>query len=228
MSNSVKDRSGPGNRSGQGTMLPKAERRALGKIAAQKRAKAKRRKLLLNKITRISVPIAIVAVVIGLTWWAIASESPLSTTPEAEASAEPSATTPAPVPTLPEGADPQLASKPTVAAPSGTVTQLAASTLIAGTGPAVASGQSIAVNYVGVSFTTGEEFDSSWKAGGQPFTFKLGQGGVIKGWDQGLVGVTVGSRVQLDIPSDLAYGDSPSAGYPAGALRFVVDVLSAT
>ena len=55
-----------------------------------------------------------------------------------------------------------------------------------------------------------------------------GQGGVIPGWDQGLVGVTVGSRVQLDIPSNLAYGDSPSGGQPGGALRFVVDILGAS
>jgi peptidylprolyl isomerase len=114
-----------------------------------------------------------------------------------------------------------------VAKPSGTVTTLGVQTLITGTGAAVASGQKVTVNYVGVAFNTGEEFDSSWKAGGAPFPFTLGQGGVIPGWDQGLVGVTVGSRVQLDIPADLAYGETPQAGYPAGALRFVVDVLSA-
>ena len=51
---------------------------------------------------------------------------------------------------------------------------------------------------------------------------------MIQGWDQGLIGVKVGSRVQLDIPAELAYGAKPPAGYPAGALRFVVDDLSAS
>ena len=83
------------------------------------------------------------------------------------------------------------------------------------------------MNYVGVTFADGKEFDSSWGEGKQPFSFALGTGNVIKGWDQGLEGVKVGSRVQLDIPADLAYGDNPSGGQPAGALRFVVDVLSA-
>ncbi len=140
----------------------------------------------------------------------------------ASASASASAT---PFPPLPSGADKALATKPTVATPSGTVTELKVTTLIAGTGPATQTGQTIEVNYVGVSFKDGQEFDSSWK-GGKTFSFPLGQGQVIKGWDQGLVGVKVGSRVQLDIPSSLAYGDNPSNG-PAGALRFVVDVLSA-
>jgi len=58
-------------------------------------------------------------------------------------------------------------------------------------------------------------------------TKKLGNNDVIKGWDQGLVGVPVGSRVQLDIPTDLAYGPTPPSGYPAGPLRFVIDILSA-
>ena len=60
-----------------------------------------------------------------------------------------------------------------------------------------------------------------------PFGFRIGAGKVIKGWDQGLVGVPVGSRVQLDIPTDLAYGPTPPSGYPAGPLRFVIDILSA-
>jgi FKBP-type peptidyl-prolyl cis-trans isomerases 1 len=96
-------------------------------------------------------------------------------------------------------------------------------TLVQGDGPAVKSGQTITVNYVGVSNTTGEEFDSSWKRG-EPASFPIGTGGVIKGWDQGLVGVKVGSRVQLDIPSNLAYGDN---GQVPGPLRFVVDILGA-
>jgi peptidylprolyl isomerase len=83
------------------------------------------------------------------------------------------------------------------------------------------------VNYVGVTYADGKEFDSSWSRS-QAFSFQAGAGNVIQGWDQGLVGVKVGSRVQLDIPADLAYGEKPSGGQPAGALRFIVDVLSAS
>ena len=126
----------------------------------------------------------------------------------------------------PDGGPPALAQKPTVTKGTGTLTKLNVTTLVQGTGPAVRSGQNLTVNYVGVSYTTGEEFDASWKTG-QPFPFQVGTGSVIKGWDQGLIGVKVGSRVQLDIPSDLAYGDNPGGGQPAGPLRFVVDVLDA-
>ncbi|GIG61873.1 hypothetical protein Lfu02_62450 [Longispora fulva] len=124
------------------------------------------------------------------------------------------------------GLDPALKTKPVVTAGTGTVSKLTVTPLITGKGPETKAGQSISVNYVGVSYATGAEFDASWKRN-EPFSFQLGAGGVIKGWDQGLVGVKVGSRVQLDIPSDLAYGDDPSSGRPTGTLRFVVDVLDA-
>jgi len=215
VSNSVQDRSSR-------SMLPKAERRALGKIAAAKRAKAKRRKLLLQRVTRLSFPVLAVAVVVGLVWWGIESKEPNGAA-EAQASAAPSDTA-APGATLPADADPALQTKPTVTGGTDPVTQLKSTTLIAGTGPAVQSGQTISVNYVGVKYATGEEFDSSWSRNA-PASFPIGTGNVIKGWDQGLVGVTVGSRVQLDIPADLAYGENPTDGRPGGALRFVVDIL---
>jgi peptidylprolyl isomerase len=122
--------------------------------------------------------------------------------------------------------DPALASKPVVVAGAGELTKLVVTTVIQGSGPAVAQGQTLTVNYVGVSFKTGVEFDSSWQRH-EPFTFRLGPD-VIQGWAQGLSGVRVGSRVQLDIPGSLAYGDvDQGSGSPTGALRFVVDVLSA-
>jgi peptidylprolyl isomerase len=90
----------------------------------------------------------------------------------------------------------------------------------------------VTVNYVGVTFKDGKLFDSSWSKQktfdttvGQKQLHKQPQ--VIEGWDEGLVGVKVGSRVQLDIPPKLAYGDTPPQGAPVGALRFVVDVLNA-
>ena len=126
---------------------------------------------------------------------------------------------------MPDGADPALAQKPVATKGEGTLAKLTATTLIEGTGPAAQAGQQITVNYVGVTYTDGKEFDSSWSRS-QAFPFQLGVGQVIPGWDQGLVGAKVGSRIQLDIPADLAYGDNPGNGAPGGALRFVVDVLA--
>jgi peptidylprolyl isomerase len=98
---------------------------------------------------------------------------------------------------------------------------------VEGKGAKISPGQTITVNYVGVKYTTGEEFDSSWKRN-QQFTAQIGVGQLILGWDQGLIGVRVGGRVQLDIPAELAYGEVTNNGSPAGALRFVVDVLAAS
>ena len=82
--------------------------------------------------------------------------------------------------------------------------------------------------YSGVLSSDGTAFDNSWDRG-QPFTFTLGAGNVIPGWDQGLVGAKVGSRVQLDIPSSLAYGATGKGSIgPNQALTFVVDVLAVT
>jgi peptidylprolyl isomerase len=146
--------------------------------------------------------------------------------PSAAASADPGAPPGADAgPPLPAGADPALKTKPAVEKGAGELTKLTVTPQIEGTGAAVAAGQTITVNYVGVSYRTGEEFDASWNRG-EPASFPIGVGQVIPGWDQGLVGVKVGSRVQLDIPSDLAYGDNPGGGRPAGPLRFVVDVLA--
>lgn len=138
----------------------------------------------------------------------------------------PGPTTPQPVPfpPVPSGADPVLSKKPTVKAGTGTLTALKLTELVKGTGPAIQTGQMLLVNYVGVSYKTGEEFDSSWTRS-EAAEFQIGVGKVIPGWDQGLIGVKVGSRVQLDIPAKLAYGDPPPPGAPGGALRFVVDVL---
>ncbi len=122
--------------------------------------------------------------------------------------------------------DPALQRKPEVKAGKGALTALKVDTIVRGTGPAVTPGQTITVNYVGVLYGNGKQFDSSWDRG-QPVQFPIGTGNVIEGWDRGLVGVPVGSRVQLDIPAAQAYGDRPSGGRPAGPLRFVVDILAA-
>jgi len=97
---------------------------------------------------------------------------------------------------------------------------------IEGTGSEVAPGNTIAAHYVGVAWSTGEEFDSSWNRG-TPLQFTAGIGQVITGWDRGLIGMKVGGRRRLEIPADLAYGHrgAPPAIGPDEALIFVVDLV---
>lgn len=207
--------------------MTKAEKRAAAKAAAAQAAAAKRRR---QALTGAFAGVAVVAVIIAaILLFGTAKKrsddtagSPASTAPTAAASQP--ANNPA-FPPLPEGADPALGKKPTTSAGSGELKKLIVTPLIEGKGTPAKAGQGITVNYVGVSYKTGAEFDASWNRS-EPFSFQLGTGGVIPGWDQGLVGVKVGSRVQLDIPSNLAYGDHPQGGAPAGPLRFIVDVLA--
>ena len=95
-----------------------------------------------------------------------------------------------------------------------------------GDGEEAAAGHNVTVHYVGVSHSSGEEFDSSWSRN-SPFQFPLGKGRVIKGWDQGVAGMKVGGRRRLTIPAHLAYGDrgAPPVIKPGETLIFVVDLL---
>nr|WP_203606483.1 FKBP-type peptidyl-prolyl cis-trans isomerase [Streptomyces sp. SID11385] len=96
-----------------------------------------------------------------------------------------------------------------------------------GDGPVAKAGDNVRVHYVGVSFSTGEEFDASWNRGA-PLAFPLGAGRVIAGWDQGVQGMKVGGRRQLIIPPHLAYGEH-GAGRAIGpneTLIFVCDLVS--
>ncbi|MEU0987558.1 FKBP-type peptidyl-prolyl cis-trans isomerase [Streptomyces sp. NPDC005953] len=96
-----------------------------------------------------------------------------------------------------------------------------------GDGPEVKAGDVVSVHYVGVAFSTGEEFDASWNRG-NPLQFKLGVGQVIAGWDQGVQGMKVGGRRQLIIPAKLAYGDrgAGNAIKPGETLIFVCDLIA--
>ena len=117
--------------------------------------------------------------------------------------------------------------KPTVPKGSGAApTALKAETLIAGNGAEIKTGQQATVNYVGVLFKDGKEFDTSWGKGKQPFQFALGSGQVIPGWDQGVLGMKVGERRRLTIPADLAYGaqGSPPKIGPNEPLIFDIDL----
>ena len=98
---------------------------------------------------------------------------------------------------------------------------------IEGDGAEATAGSTVTAHYVGVAFSTGEEFDASWNRG-QPFAFKLGKGQVIPGWDAGVKGMRVGGRRKLTIPSAMAYGARGAGGVikPHEPLVFVVDLLA--
>jgi peptidylprolyl isomerase len=129
------------------------------------------------------------------------------------------------LPTVTAAAGKAPAIKIPVSAPPKT---LQVKTLIKGNGRALSKGDYIVVQYTGMSWTTKKIFDSSWKRS-QPFPLNIGVGQVIKGWDTGLIGQTVGSRVLLVIPPAQAYGKSgqKSGGIPPNdTLVFVVDILA--
>lgn len=127
--------------------------------------------------------------------------------------------------TAPPETSGELRSKPKITVPKGAAPkQLQVQDLVQGKGAVAKSGSQLSVNYVGVSYSNGQEFDSSF--GKQPLQFQLGAGNVIPGWDRGLEGMKVGGRRQLTIPPDLAYG--PQGQGPIGpneTLLFVIDLL---
>ena len=117
--------------------------------------------------------------------------------------------------------------RPQIERPQGDIPfELVADDVVVGEGQEAASGSKVAVHYVGVAFSTGEEFDASWNRG-QPFRFTLGRGQVIPGWDAGVAGMRVGGRRKLTIPSAMAYGarGAGSVIKPHEPLVFVVDLL---
>ncbi len=136
----------------------------------------------------------------------------------------------APVPGLPT-VTLDATGKPTIKVPATAApTQLVAQNLITGGGATVAAGQTVTVQYTGVIWGSGKQFDSSWDRGAS-VDFAIGSGNVIAGWDEGLVGKTVGSQVVLVVPPDKGYGTSgnESAGITGtDTLVFVVDILDAS
>ncbi|WP_432485117.1 FKBP-type peptidyl-prolyl cis-trans isomerase [Kineococcus esterisolvens] len=117
--------------------------------------------------------------------------------------------------------------KPEVDFPGGEPpTELQVTDQIVGDGPEATPGSTVSAHYVGVAFSTGEEFDASWNRG-QPLDFPLGRGMVIAGWDQGIVGMRVGGRRTLVIPPHLGYGDRGAGAAIKGGetLIFVVDLV---
>lgn len=140
----------------------------------------------------------------------------------------------------PEGADdpageevapPDLASKPDLVTVlpddrGDPPTTLQVEDLVVGEGEIAEEGASLTVEFVGASWSSGQQFDATWDRG-QPYSFTLGAGEVIRAWDEGLSGMRVGGRRALVVPPDLAYGDRGSAAgiAPGETIVFIVDLL---
>ena len=138
-------------------------------------------------------------------------------------------TVPATADTAADGAlgttEPAKTEEPKVTLPKVAPTKLVITDITEGTGAGAAVGDLIAVHYVGVLSSDGTRFDGNF--GSSPFSLTLGKGQVIKGWDEGLLGMKTGGMRQLDIPADLAYGDAGSGSVikPGAALSFVVEMV---
>jgi peptidylprolyl isomerase len=119
-------------------------------------------------------------------------------------------------------------SKPQVDVPAGEKPsyQLELEDLVVGDGAEAAAGKVVEVHYVGVSWSTGSQFDASWDRG-DTFKFKLGRGQVIQGWDEGVAGMLVGGRRRITIPPHMGYGKRGAGGVigPDETLVFVVDLV---
>ena len=128
---------------------------------------------------------------------------------------------------LVQGTSKQTDAKPDFPAPQGEPpSELVIRDIVKGKGRKAKPGDTLTMQYVGVSWSNGQQFDASWDAG-QPFPFQLGAGMVIQGWDQGMVGMQKGGRRLLVIPPDLGYGSQGAGGAigPNETLIFVVDLV---
>ncbi len=210
------------SKSKEATPLTKAEKRAAARIAA---AKAARRRRAGQAIAGTLILLLSVGGAFAGIWYFgdRAEKNRVKCKPSADAAA---------FPPLLGGMNKALATEPTITPSSEEVKTVKQTILIKGECKTVKAGQTVSVNYVGATIKDGKVFDASWPRKktieipvGQKQLGKQPQ--VIEGWDEGLVGLKVGTRVQLDIPGSKAYGDDAPEGYPAGTLRFVVDILDA-
>ncbi|MFF5231541.1 FKBP-type peptidyl-prolyl cis-trans isomerase [Dactylosporangium sp. NPDC000521] len=200
--------------------LTKAEKRAAARIAA---AKAARRRRAGQAIAGTIIVLLVVGGAFAGVWYFgdRAEKNRIKCKPVGDPNA---------FPQLLGGMNKALATEPKIEASSDQIKSVRPTILVKGDCKTVKAGQTVTVNYVGATMKDGKIFDASWPRKktieipvGQK---KLGkQPQVIEGWDEGLVGLKVGTRVQLDIPGDKAYGDDAPEGYPAGTLRFIVDIL---
>lgn len=172
--------------------------------------------------------IALAVGTLGLAGCSSSSSSPATTATTAAPSAPNAASSVAITPVQDPSPAGTLTTKPTVTVPPGTPpTGLESTDLVVGTGPAVTTSDTVSVQYVGVAWSTGKQFDASWDRGSQPISFPLN--GVIPVWTAGMVGMKVGGRRELVIPPNLAYGATPQPGSGIAAnetLIFIIDLVS--
>ena len=194
----------------------------------QLRARRRRRNTIIGAVVGtlavIGGLVALVVVLVGGSDKKSVATAQTTPLPSTSASATPAAPTAcAPIsPNPPAKGEPSV--PPVTGKPPAT---LVVKDIKMGTGAAVKSGQTLTVNYVGVSCSTGKAFDASYPRK-QPFSFPLGKSQVIQGWDKGLVGMKVGGRRELVIPAALGYGATGSGAIkPNETLIFVVDLVSA-
>jgi peptidylprolyl isomerase len=134
----------------------------------------------------------------------------------------------APTPAEAQAALKDTSRKPVLPKPTGSPPRrLVIEDVVKGKGPAAKKGDTVVVNYVGMNFSNGQEFDASWDRG-QPFPVTIGRTQVIEGWTRGLVGIRKGGRRKLTIPPELGYGPNgyPPSIPPNETLVFVVDAVS--
>lgn len=167
------------------------------------------------------LPIVLACLLIALFAVACGDDEEQAAAPQGTATPEPAGTIDA------AEISKDLSGKPKIPKPAGEPpAELQQQDVVKGKGKAAKAGDTVSVQYVGNSWSTGAQFDASWDRGGQPFDFPLGAGQVIPGWDQGVAGMKPGGRRLLVIPPDLAYRDqspSPEIG-PNETLVFVVDL----
>jgi peptidylprolyl isomerase len=156
-----------------------------------------------------------------------ADKTASTTTDPAPATAVPAPTTTTSAGTAPRAISKDLGTKPEIPTPTGNPpAKLVVKDIVRGKGKTARSGRNVTVQYVGVSYSTGQQFEASWDHG-QPFQFQLGAQMVIPGWDRGVTGMKEGGRRELVIPPDLAYGTEGRPGIaPNETLVFVIDLLS--
>lgn len=212
-------------------MFVGTEKRERQKVNRQIRLEELAKEARKDKSKRVALRVGLViAAFVGLVavlWWFNSDDDSATVDPASTTTvAIPAGSTTTVDPNAPTTTTPP---KPEVNIPATLPESLVITTLVEGTGEPAKVGDTISVHYVGVLAADGTEFDNSYDRG-EPFSFVLGQGQVIEGWDQGLVGAPAGSRIQLDIPAELAYGAQQRGSIiePNSPLTFVIDVMAIT
>jgi peptidylprolyl isomerase len=171
----------------------------------------------------------IIAVVLATGLSACGGDDDSAGSPPETATSQPdTGTATEPTPAEAEEALKDTSQRPVIPKPTGSPPRrLVIEDIVKGKGRPAKRGDTVIANYVGMNFSNGQEFDASWDSG-QPYPVQLGAGGVIQGWEQGLIGIRQGGRRKLTIPPELGHGPQgqPPAIPPNETLIFVVDAVS--